>query len=171
MQTVYLIISDELPEGLEFVEGSLEVSHNGDAEYADGIITASFGDVRDTEWRTVMFQAVVEADQSGNTITNIATVSGSNTGDPDRPEALVEVDVLPASPSSPQENIELTEPKVPTEPTETKETIDSEIAEDNQNKLPRTATNSYNIVLIGIGLLLAGIAIMLFYIRRKNLNV
>src|SRR5699024_499835 len=61
------VISDELPEGLEFVEDSLIVRHDGEATFTDGVTTATFGDVEDTEWRTVTFEAIIVADQSGNT--------------------------------------------------------------------------------------------------------
>ncbi|WP_142299564.1 isopeptide-forming domain-containing fimbrial protein, partial [Shouchella clausii] len=47
-----LTITDVLPEGLTFVEGSLEVSHSGTGSYEDGKVTAEFGEVKDTEWRT-----------------------------------------------------------------------------------------------------------------------
>ncbi|PAE86720.1 isopeptide-forming domain-containing fimbrial protein, partial [Shouchella clausii] len=43
-----LKITDVLPEGLTFVEGSLEVSHGGTGLYEDGKITAEFGEVTDT---------------------------------------------------------------------------------------------------------------------------
>ena len=44
-----LKISDVLPEGLTFVEGSLEVSHGGTGSYEDGKVTAEFGEVKDTD--------------------------------------------------------------------------------------------------------------------------
>ncbi|PAE86721.1 isopeptide-forming domain-containing fimbrial protein, partial [Shouchella clausii] len=43
-----LKITDVLPEGLTFVEGSLKVSHGGTGLYEDGKITAEFGEVKDT---------------------------------------------------------------------------------------------------------------------------
>ncbi|MBU3537063.1 isopeptide-forming domain-containing fimbrial protein, partial [Alkalihalobacillus clausii] len=54
-----LTITDVLPEGLTFVEGSLEVSHGGTGNYEDGKVTAEFGEVKDTEWRTVTFEATI----------------------------------------------------------------------------------------------------------------
>jgi uncharacterized repeat protein (TIGR01451 family) len=56
-----LKITDVLPEGLTFVEGSLEVSHGGTGLYEDGKITAEFGEVKDTDWRTVTFEATINA--------------------------------------------------------------------------------------------------------------
>ncbi|WP_156324097.1 isopeptide-forming domain-containing fimbrial protein, partial [Bacillus sp. JCM 19034] len=87
-----MVISDELPEGLTYVEGSLEVSHEGTANIEDGNITAEFGDVTDTEWRTITFQATIDAGQSGETIENTATVDGDNVDDPERPENEIIVD-------------------------------------------------------------------------------
>ncbi|WP_156324098.1 isopeptide-forming domain-containing fimbrial protein, partial [Bacillus sp. JCM 19034] len=85
-------ISDKLPEGLSFVEGSLEVSDGGTAKYEDGKIFGSFGEVTDTEWRTVTFQAVIESGQVGNEIENVATISGDNIEDPGTPEHKITVD-------------------------------------------------------------------------------
>ncbi|WP_042146583.1 isopeptide-forming domain-containing fimbrial protein, partial [Paucisalibacillus sp. EB02] len=81
-----LVISDVLPEGLTFVEGSLEASHEGTADFANGTITGNFGDVSDVEWRTVTFQAIIDSGQVGNTLQNIATVDGDNLEVPDKPE-------------------------------------------------------------------------------------
>src|SRR5699024_3120866 len=77
-----LVITDVLPEGLAFVEGSIEVSHGGEAEFTDGTITASFGDVEDTEWRTVTFETVIESGQSGKEIENTAQITSNGNEDP-----------------------------------------------------------------------------------------
>ncbi|GIN87120.1 hypothetical protein J6TS2_35060 [Heyndrickxia sporothermodurans] len=87
-----LTITDELPTGLEYVEGSLKVSHEGKGEFKDGIITANFGDVKDTEWRTVTFEATIKSGQSGNKLKNVATVGGDNIEEPDKPENETTVD-------------------------------------------------------------------------------
>src|SRR5690625_3038783 len=87
-----LVITDELPEGLTFVEGSIEVSHGGEAEFTDGTITASFGNVEDTEWRTVTFEAVIESGQSGKEIQNTAQVTSDDTEDPEEPTTTTIVD-------------------------------------------------------------------------------
>src|SRR5690625_318457 len=73
-----LVITDELPEGLEYVEGSLKISHDGEGEYIDGTVTATFGDVEDTEWHVVTFEAIIESGQSGKTIENVASVEGDD---------------------------------------------------------------------------------------------
>ncbi|PAD19838.1 isopeptide-forming domain-containing fimbrial protein, partial [Terribacillus saccharophilus] len=86
------IISDELPEGLSFVDGSLEVSDGGSGSFEDGKVTANFGDVADTEWRTVTFHAKIESGQSGKKIENIAAVTGSNIDTPDEPKTDITVD-------------------------------------------------------------------------------
>uniref|UniRef100_UPI000B151655 isopeptide-forming domain-containing fimbrial protein n=1 Tax=Bacillus sp. JCM 19034 TaxID=1481928 RepID=UPI000B151655 len=85
-------ISDELPEGLMVVEDSFELSHEGTVEYEDGVITANFGEVTDTEWRTVTFHAVIESGQVGNEIENEATVDGDNIEDPEKPKHKITVD-------------------------------------------------------------------------------
>ncbi|MEK4444592.1 isopeptide-forming domain-containing fimbrial protein [Bacillus sp. FSL M8-0052] len=87
-----LTISDELPAGLTYVEGSLKASNGGEATIKDGKITANFGDVTDTEWHTVTFQAKVESGYAGKTIKNVATVDGGNIDDPDKPGTDIKVD-------------------------------------------------------------------------------
>src|SRR5699024_1861826 len=87
-----LVITDELPVGLAFVEGSIEVSHGGEAEFADGTITASFGAVEDTEWRAVTFEAVIESGQSGKEIENTAQITSNGTEDPEDPSTTTIVD-------------------------------------------------------------------------------
>ncbi|MFP7289227.1 isopeptide-forming domain-containing fimbrial protein, partial [Shouchella clausii] len=77
-----LKISDVLPEGLTFVEGSLEVSHGGTGSYEDGTVTAEFGEVKDTEWRTVTFEATIDSGYSGEKIENVALVEVPNIEDP-----------------------------------------------------------------------------------------
>src|SRR5699024_8582177 len=87
-----VVITDELPEGLAFVDGSIEVSHNGEGEFSDGNITASFGDVTDTEWRTVTFEAVIESGQSGKEIENTAQITSDDTEEPEEPTTTTIVD-------------------------------------------------------------------------------
>src|SRR5690625_1716424 len=87
-----LVITDVLPEGLAFVEGSIEVSHGGEAEFTDGTITASFGDVEDTEWRTVTFETVIESGQSGKEIENTAQITSNGNEDPEDPTTTTIVD-------------------------------------------------------------------------------
>ncbi|MFA3776372.1 isopeptide-forming domain-containing fimbrial protein [Bacillus safensis] len=94
-----LVISDELPEGLEYVEGSLKVDgqaatdakdeDNGD--YTKGIVTGQFGDIKDTDWHTVTFEAKVAKGQSGKSIQNTAKVTGENTP-PEEPSTETKID-------------------------------------------------------------------------------
>ncbi|SHE14095.1 Uncharacterized protein conserved in bacteria [Chlamydia abortus] len=88
-------ISDELPEGLTYVDGSLDVSHNGTGKFDNGTIVANFGKVTDTEFRTVTFQATIDSGQTG-TIKNVAVVDGDNVDEPNRPES--EIIVHPKTP-------------------------------------------------------------------------
>ncbi|MCY8272619.1 isopeptide-forming domain-containing fimbrial protein, partial [Bacillus sonorensis] len=87
-----LTISDKLPAGLTYVEGSLKASNGGEAKIEDGKITANFGDVTDTEWRTVTFEAKIESGYIGKTIENVANVDGGNIDDPDKPGTDIKVE-------------------------------------------------------------------------------
>ncbi|UDB46547.1 isopeptide-forming domain-containing fimbrial protein [Bacillus safensis] len=94
-----LVISDELPEGLQYVEGSLKVDgkavtdakddDNGD--YTKGTVTGQFGDIKDTDWHTVTFEAKIAKGQSGKSIQNTAEVTGENTP-PDEPTTETKID-------------------------------------------------------------------------------
>ena len=168
-----LTITDNLPDGLEFVEGSLEVSHEGNGEFKDGAIIANFGDVEDTDWRIVTFEAKIQSDQHAEVIKNIAEVSGGNVIDSIKPEAEIEVEPKeptvtpkPEDPKEPEPSPDAEDPKEQ-KPTKT----DSEVIEtisdtDKGSKLPRTATNMYTYVLAGILLVLVGLGFAV--IRRKN---
>ncbi|PKJ52838.1 hypothetical protein CWE34_25610 [Bacillus sp. SN10] len=80
------VIEDQLPEGLEYVPGTLQVNGQSvtDAEgddtgqYVQGKVTGQLGDITDTEWRTVVFHAKVKAGQEGTAIQNTATVTGDD---------------------------------------------------------------------------------------------
>jgi uncharacterized repeat protein (TIGR01451 family) len=95
-----LTISDVLPEGLEYVPGTLKV--NGEAvtdeedddqgHYVDGKVVGHFGNVEDTEWHTLVFDVVVLPGQAGKDIENtVAVVDGDNIEDPDEPREDVEI--------------------------------------------------------------------------------
>ncbi len=149
-----LVISDDLPAGLKYVEGSLKASNGGEATFKDGKVTANFGDVTDTEWRTVTFQAKIESEYAGKTIINVATVNGSSIDNPDKPKA--EMNVVSKGSEKPNE---------PAKPSKT--TPEKTGEKTNAGKeLPDTATNHYNILLVGFGLLLIGS--VLWYFRRKR---
>ncbi|UQZ62020.1 cell surface protein [Bacillus subtilis] len=156
-----LVISDDLPAGLKYVEGSLKASNGGEATIKDGKITANFGDVTDTEWHTVTFQAKIESGYEGKTITNVATVNGSSIDKPDKPKA--EMNVVSKGSEKPNEPAKPS--KTTPEPSKTTPEKTSEKTNAG-NELPNTATNTYNLILVGLVLLVAGTA--LWYFRRKR---
>src|SRR5690625_4800764 len=88
-----LVIADEIPEGLTYLEGSLEVNgvpvtdeEDDDAGHVvDGEITGTFGDITDTDGHAVTCLVIVDEGQAGNDIENIAEVKGDNT-DIEEPE-------------------------------------------------------------------------------------
>ncbi len=152
-----LVISDELPAGLKYVEGSLKASNGGKATIKDGKVTANFGDVTDTEWRTVTFQTKIESEYSGKTITNVATVEGSGIDKPDNPK--VDITVEQKDPPVSDKSEEPVKPSKPNNPNKDQGT-------ESGNELPNTATNTYNLILVGLVLLVAGTAF--WYFRRKR---
>ncbi|MEC1679417.1 isopeptide-forming domain-containing fimbrial protein [Bacillus mojavensis] len=152
-----LVISDELPAGLKYVEGSLKASNGGKATIKDGKVTANFGDVTDTEWRTVTFQTKIESGYSGKTITNVATVEGSGIDKPDKPK--VDITVEQKDPPVSDKSEEPVEPSKPNNPNKDQGT-------ESGNELPNTATNTHNLILVGLVLLVAGTAF--WYFRRKR---
>ncbi|TDY56213.1 LPXTG-motif cell wall-anchored protein/uncharacterized repeat protein (TIGR01451 family)/fimbrial isopeptide formation D2 family protein [Bacillus subtilis] len=155
-----LVISDKLPAGLKYIEGSLKVSHEGKGSFENGKVSADFGDVTDTEWHTVTFQAKIESGYEGKTITNVATVNGSSIDKPDKPKA--EMNVVSKGSEKPSNSNPSDEPSksTPSTPEKTGEKTNA------GNELPDTATNNYNILLVGFGLLLIGS--VLWYFRRKR---
>ncbi|WP_144934839.1 isopeptide-forming domain-containing fimbrial protein [Paenibacillus sp. 32O-W] len=84
-------ISDKLMEGLEYVEGSLKADPEVDAKFENGTVTANFGEVKDTEWRTLTFHAKILSGQSGKELKNIAMVEGKDVP-PSHPEVPITVD-------------------------------------------------------------------------------
>ncbi|MDY7224169.1 isopeptide-forming domain-containing fimbrial protein [Halalkalibacterium halodurans] len=160
-----LVITDELPEGITYVEGSLEVSHNGEGSYEAGIITANFGDVMDTEWRTVTFEATIDSGYAGETIQNVAIVNGDNVGTPGQPTENVTVNPE----QRPEEPVDPVDPKDPiVKPQDPEKPVDSNNppTSGGGDKLPKTATNTFLILAIGLGLLLVGL--FLQYLNRKR---
>ncbi|MFP7334686.1 isopeptide-forming domain-containing fimbrial protein, partial [Shouchella clausii] len=169
-----LTIIDQLPEGLAFVEGSLQVSDGGTATFEDGTVTAKFGTVTDTEWRTVTFEATIE---SGTSIKNVATVNGGNIDDPDKPEAEIEINEPPAPPTpgdgDKEDPVDPTPGDKPEEPkpgnggtNKPQEPTPGDKSPSDGSKLPKTATSTYNLLLIGASLLVLG-AILWFFRRKK----
>ncbi|MDX6158705.1 isopeptide-forming domain-containing fimbrial protein, partial [Bacillus subtilis] len=94
-----LVIEDKLPAGLEYVPGTLKVDNKevSDArdddkgDVTDGKVSGQFGDVTDTEWHTVTFEAKVKSGQADKNIVNTASISGDNTDKPDTPSQEVKV--------------------------------------------------------------------------------
>ncbi|MEC1486441.1 isopeptide-forming domain-containing fimbrial protein [Bacillus haynesii] len=154
-----LVISDKLPAGLSYVKGSLKVSHGGKGTFEDGEVTANFGDISDTEWRTVTFQAKIETGYAGKTIKNVASVDGGNIDTPDKPGTDITVE-----PKDPDPNNQ-GEPQKPEKPSPS-EPKDKAKKTGGVHELPDTATNTFNLILVGLGLLLVGSAI--WYVRRKR---
>ncbi|MGE6632003.1 isopeptide-forming domain-containing fimbrial protein [Bacillus sp. NPDC077027] len=146
-----LVISDQLPEGLEYVTGSLQVDgqvvtdakdkDNGD--YTDGTVFGQFGDVKNTDWHTVTFEAKVATGYEGKTIKNIAEVKADNVDKPNKPQNHVTVERKREQPGTATPN-----------------------EGSPGNQLPNTATAMYNLLLVGIGLILSGLAI--WWARRKR---
>lgn len=93
-----LIISDNLPSSLTYVSGSLKVDGTSvtDAkdqdkgDFTNGTVTGQIGDVKDTDWHTVTFEAKVAKGQAGKDIQNTANVKGENTP-PDNPTTNIEI--------------------------------------------------------------------------------
>ncbi|MGM0939945.1 MAG: isopeptide-forming domain-containing fimbrial protein [Bacillota bacterium] len=93
-----LVISDTIPEGLEYVAGTLLVDGEAVTDEADEDkgqvvdkeIVGELGDVLDNDWHTVEFQVTVMSGQAGKTIENVATVDAMNT-EPTHPKAAVDV--------------------------------------------------------------------------------
>ncbi|MEK4317573.1 MULTISPECIES: isopeptide-forming domain-containing fimbrial protein [Bacillus] len=154
-----LVIADQLPKGLEYVEGSLKVDgqavtdakddDNGD--YRKGTVTGQFGDIKDTDWHTVTFEAKVAKGTEGKTIQNIAVVKGDNVDEPDKPENSTtvvppHVPEVPANPEQPSHS----EPDTP------------------GHHLPNTATEMYNLLLAGFALVLIGASLIVWKRRKRN---
>jgi hypothetical protein len=55
-------------------------------------VTAEFGEVKDTEWRTVTFEATIDSGYVGETIENVALVEVPNIDEPDEPGTDIDVD-------------------------------------------------------------------------------
>jgi len=93
-------IADDLPTGLAYVPGSLQVDgqtvtdaeDNDAGDFVGGTVTGHLGDVTDTDWHTVVFHATVTTGEAQKDIQNVATVSGDNVDEPDHPQAQVHVD-------------------------------------------------------------------------------
>ncbi len=139
-----LAISDTLPDGLEYLDGSLKVSHDGNGKFKNGQIITHFGDVKDTEWRTVTFEAKIKSSQAGQTIKNIAVVDGDNIEDSENPVEEIKVN--------------------PKDPKDLDPTTPSDLKDNEGKQLPKTAAEIFNYLLLGMGAILIGI----LFLRRKT---
>ena len=160
------VISDELPAGLSFVDGSLEVSDGGKGSFEEGTITANFENVTDTEWRTVTFQAKIETGQSGKKIENVATVDGGNIDTPDKPKAEVTINPKDSVATAGGDNEE--KPDKPSKPSDVKDQVPVKSGETEGKPLPDTATNNFNMLVAGVVQLLIGLATL--YLRKRKVN-
>ncbi|MEC0201065.1 isopeptide-forming domain-containing fimbrial protein [Paenibacillus lautus] len=95
-----LVISDDIPAGLQYVPGSLKVdgvsvtddeSDQDGGMYTDGQVIGLFGDITDTEWHTLEFEAIISTGQAGKNIRNIAVAGGENVNTPSQSEEVVQV--------------------------------------------------------------------------------
>ena len=59
-------------------------------DYTNGTVSGQIGDVKDTDWHTVTFEATVGKGQAGKDIQNTANVKGENTP-PDKPTTNIEI--------------------------------------------------------------------------------
>ncbi|MFB5682504.1 isopeptide-forming domain-containing fimbrial protein [Paenibacillus terreus] len=104
-----LSITDTLPEGLQYVSGSLKVdgvsvsdAQDGDAGHSvSGEVYGSFGNVEDLNWHTLEFKAVIQDGQGGKTIQNTGKVTGDNVKVPGEPTDKIVVEVPPTPPVNP----------------------------------------------------------------------
>ncbi|MBE5107539.1 DUF11 domain-containing protein [Bacillus thuringiensis] len=95
------MIEDQLPEGLDYVPGTLQVDgkavtdadDNDNGHYVQGKVTGKLGDITDTEWHTVVFHAKVKEGQAGKDIQNTAKVTGENVP-PQEPTTEIKVQPL-----------------------------------------------------------------------------
>ncbi|ANY73424.1 hypothetical protein BBD41_12975 [Paenibacillus ihbetae] len=98
-----LTITDTLPAGLEYVPGSLKVDgvavtdpKDDDAGHSvTGDVYGSFGNVDDTDWHTLEFQAIILPGQGGLVIENTARVTGDNIDQPGEPTEKMVVEPEP----------------------------------------------------------------------------
>ncbi|MFM9277978.1 isopeptide-forming domain-containing fimbrial protein [Paenibacillus jiagnxiensis] len=94
-----MVISDDLPEELEYVPGTLKVdgvsvtdSNDSDkGKYVDGKVTGSLGTVTDTDWHTVVFEAKIVKGDKGDKINNVGEVNGDNVNTPDKPSEEITI--------------------------------------------------------------------------------
>lgn len=193
-----LKISDELPNELKYVAGSLKVNGQSvtDAQdtdkgsYFNSIVSGQFGDITDTAWHTIVFRAEVIAGQVGQTIRNVGEITGDNLVIPENPyEDIIIGGGKGSNPGIPGDPIDESSTDKPSSPgsgdadskspdsnqsggssgsidSESRTRVLTKTEQDKQqlNKLPNTSANFYNLGLVGVAALIAGLILM----RRKN---
>ncbi len=74
-----VILTDELPDGLTFVDGSVYVDNKAaQHSFESGLLTVPLGDIAAGQTVTVTFKAKVNADMYNQTIYNTAVAEGTN---------------------------------------------------------------------------------------------
>ncbi|MZU11811.1 DUF11 domain-containing protein, partial [Bifidobacterium longum] len=92
-------VTDNLPKGLTYVEGSLKSEGNDPKPtkliMENGKLTAEYGSITDTSTRTIVFKVTVNQEaKAGETIVNKASID-DGTNPPDEPETPVTPVVTP----------------------------------------------------------------------------
>ena len=93
-----IIIEDSLPNGVDYVPGTIKVDGKAvtdaldqdSGHYTTGKIIGNLGDITDTGWHTVTFQAKVKSNQLDKTIRNVGKVMGKYS--PQEPEASIVIE-------------------------------------------------------------------------------
>ena len=74
-----VVLTDELPDGLTFVDGSVYVDNKAaQHSFENGLLTVSLGDIAAGQTVTVTFKATVNNDMYNQTIYNTAVAEGTN---------------------------------------------------------------------------------------------
>ncbi len=159
-------VTDNLPKGLTYVEGSL--TSEGDQPeptsltYKDGTITAEYGKISDTKARSIIFKVKVNKGAvSGKEILNIATVDDHVTP-PDKPE----VPVVPEDPDQPNKPDVPVVPgkEVPNRPEPRKPAPKEK--EARKSFLPKTGEEiSYTLIALG-GILV--VIVMVVAVKKRK---
>ncbi len=81
-----VVVTDTIPEGLTYVDGSVMVTVNGVtvediASYESGVLTVSLGDVAYGDEIEITYQAIVDEGTEGESLTNVAKVTSDNAGE------------------------------------------------------------------------------------------
>ena len=74
-----VVLTDELPDGLTFVDGSVYVDNKAaQHSFENGLLTVSLGDIAAGQTVSVTFKATVNSDMYNQTIYNTAIAEGTN---------------------------------------------------------------------------------------------